>query len=173
MGPTCQVHLVLFTQCPLVVMLKLWWNFDRTLYLIFYKIWLRSQATLCYTIIIYFSRDTSVSDDVVISGYDSLPASALSLWYKTLVQIPLEGFFEFISRLAMIFHPPQFCVYYLWLTFMSFLMIPLSLARPCCVTNAVLGAKLMVPLSALLGLDWKVQTFFISNLYTPSFLYSF
>ena len=154
-------------------MLKLWWNFDRTLYLIFYKIWLWSQATLCYTIIIYFSRDTSVSDDVVISGYDSLPASALSLWYKTLVQIPLEGFFEFISRLAMIFHPPQFCVYYLWLTFMSFLMIPLSLARPCCVTNAVLGAKLMVPLSALLGLDWTVQTFFISNLYTPSFLYSF
>ena len=70
----------------------------------------------------------------------------------------------------MIFHPPQFCVYYLWLTFMSFLMIPLSLARPCCVTNAVLGAKLMVPLSALLGLDWTVQTFFISNL-TPSFLY--
>ena len=154
-------------------MLKLWWNFDRTLYLILYKIWLWSQATLCYTIIIYFSRDTSVSDDVVISGYDSLPASALPLWYKTLVQIPLEGFFEFISRLAMIFHPPQFCVYYLWLTFMSFLMIPLSLARPCCVTNAVLGAKLMVPLSALLGLDWKVQTFFISNLYTPSFLYSF
>jgi len=36
-------------------------------------------------------------------------------------------------------------------------MIPLSLARPCCVTNAVLGAKLMVPLSALLGLDWKVR----------------
>ena len=70
----------------------------------------------------------------------------------------------------MIFHPPQFCVYYLWLTFMSFLMIPLSLARPCCVTNAVLGAKLMIPLSALLGLDWTVQTFFISNL-TPSFLY--
>jgi len=51
----------------------------------------------------------------------------------------------------------KFCVYYLWLTFMSFLMIPLSLARPCCVTNAVLGAKLMVPLSALLGLDWKVR----------------
>jgi len=36
-------------------------------------------------------------------------------------------------------------------------MIPLSLARPCCVTNAVLGAKLMVPLSALLGLDWTVR----------------
>ena len=51
----------------------------------------------------------------------------------------------------------QFCVYYLWLTFMSFLMIPLSLARPCSVTNAVLGAKLMIPLSGLLGLDWKVK----------------
>jgi len=36
-------------------------------------------------------------------------------------------------------------------------MIPLSLARPCCVTNAVLGAKLMIPLSALLGLDWTVR----------------
>ena len=51
---------------------------------------------------------------------------------------------------------PQFCVYYLWLTFMSFLMIPLSLARPCSVSNAVLGAKLMIPLSGLLGLDWEV-----------------
>ena len=52
---------------------------------------------------------------------------------------------------------PQFCIYYLWLTFMSFLMIPLSMARPCSVTNAVLGAKLMIPLSGLLGLDWKVK----------------
>ena len=51
---------------------------------------------------------------------------------------------------------PQFCVYYLWLTFMSFLMIPLSLVRPCSVTNTVLGAKLMIPLSGLLGLDWEV-----------------
>jgi lysophosphatidate acyltransferase len=51
----------------------------------------------------------------------------------------------------------KFCVYYLWLTFMSFLMIPLSLARPCSVANAVLGAKLMIPLSGLLGLDWEVR----------------
>ena len=35
-------------------------------------------------------------------------------------------------------------------------MIPLSLARPCSVANAVLGAKLMIPLSGLLGLDWEV-----------------
>lgn len=51
----------------------------------------------------------------------------------------------------------KFCVYYLWLTFMSFLMIPLSLLRPGSVENARLGSMLMVPLSTLLGLDWEVE----------------
>jgi len=50
----------------------------------------------------------------------------------------------------------KFVLYYLWLTMASFLMIPLSLARPGSVENARLGSALMRPLSSLLGLWWEV-----------------
>jgi len=51
----------------------------------------------------------------------------------------------------------KFVVYYLWLTAMSFVMIPVSLLRPGRVDNARVGALLMVPLSPLLGLEWVVE----------------
>ena len=111
-------------------------------------------------------RDASSCCDVALIVYDALPASAISLRYQALVQVPSQGLARTIwmemsaSKVSF----PQFCVYYLWLTFMSFLMIPLSLARPCSVTNAVLGAKLMIPLSSLLGLDWKVESMHYSHL---------
>ena len=110
-------------------------------------------------------RDASSCFDVALIVYDALPASAISLRYQALVQVPSQGLARTIwmemsaSKVSF----PQFCVYYLWLTFMSFLMIPLSLARPCSVTNAVLGAKLMIPLSSLLGLDWKVESIHYSH----------
>ena len=111
-------------------------------------------------------RDASSCCDVAHIVYDALPASAISLRYQALVQVPSQGLARTIwmemSASKVSFR--QFCVYYLWLTFMSFLMIPLSLARPCSVTNAVLGAKLMIPLSSLLGLDWKVESMHYSHL---------
>ena len=51
----------------------------------------------------------------------------------------------------------QFAAYYLWLTSMSLVMIPLSLLRPGSVDNARLGSLLMLPLSKVLQLDWKVE----------------
>ena len=51
----------------------------------------------------------------------------------------------------------KFVVYYLWLTAMSFVMIPVSLLRPGRVDNARVGALLMLPLSPLLGIEWRVE----------------
>ena len=51
----------------------------------------------------------------------------------------------------------QFAAYYLWLTSMSLVMIPLSLLRPGSVDNARLGSLLMNPLSKVLDLDWQVE----------------
>ena len=51
----------------------------------------------------------------------------------------------------------QFAAYYLWLTSMSLVMIPLSLLRPGSVENARLGSLLMLPLSRVLQLDWQVE----------------
>lgn len=51
----------------------------------------------------------------------------------------------------------KFAAYYLWLTSMSLVMIPLSLLRPGSVDNARLGSLLMNPLSKVLDLDWQVE----------------
>ena len=58
----------------------------------------------------------------------------------------------------------QFAAYYLWLTSMSLVMIPLSLLRPGSVENARLGSLLMLPLSKVLELDWKVEGEVINTL---------
>ena len=44
-----------------------------------------------------------------------------------------------------------------WLMFASLLLIPLSLLRPGAVENARAGARLMQPVSAVLGIKWTVR----------------
>jgi len=44
-----------------------------------------------------------------------------------------------------------------WLMFASLLLIPLSLLRPGAVENAKAGARLMQPVSAVLGIKWTVS----------------
>ena len=70
------------------------------------------------------------------------------------VALPLPGLYDYcpVFRYWL-----KFGVFYSWLMFSSLLMIPLSLLRPGSVENARLGAKLMRPVSALMGIDWTIS----------------
>ena len=68
--------------------------------------------------------------------------------------IPLPGLYEYCPKFK---YWLKFTVYYIWLMAASLLMIPLSLLNPGSVDNARLGARLMCPLTRLLGISWRLR----------------
>ena len=68
--------------------------------------------------------------------------------------IPLPGLYDYCPKFKFWL---KFSVYYIWLMLASLIMIPLSITRPGSVDNARLGAKLMTPMSRVLGLSWSLQ----------------
>ena len=79
---------------------------------------------------------------------------AMSFVWVMAVALPLPGLYDCCPVFRYWF---KFGVFYCWLMFSSLLMIPLSLLRPGSVENARLGAKLMRPVSALMGIDWTIS----------------
>jgi len=78
----------------------------------------------------------------------------MSLIWLMAVALPLPGLYDFCPGFRYYF---KFGLFYGWLMFSSLLMIPLSLTRPGSVENARLGARLMRPVSALMGIDWTIS----------------
>jgi len=77
----------------------------------------------------------------------------MNVWLILLI-IPLPGLYDYCPKFK---YWVKFAVYYFWLMSASLIMIPLSLIRPGSVENARMGAKMMNPLSRLLGIRWSLQ----------------
>ena len=75
------------------------------------------------------------------------------VWLLVIV-VPLPGLYDYCPRFR---YWLKFSVYYLWLMLASLLIIPLSLTRPGSVENARLGARMMNPLTSLLGIRWRLR----------------
>ena len=71
-----------------------------------------------------------------------------------LAVVPLPGLYDYCPRFR---YWLKFSLYYLWLMLASLLIIPLSLTRPGSVDNARLGARMMNPLTKILGIHWKLR----------------
>ena len=75
------------------------------------------------------------------------------VWLLVIV-VPLPGLYDYCPRFR---YWLKFSVYYLWLMLASLLIIPVSLTRPGSVENARLGARMMNPLTSLLGIRWRLR----------------
>ena len=78
---------------------------------------------------------------------------AMLVWILLAV-VPLPGLYDYCPRFR---YWLKFSLYYLWLMLASLLIIPLSLTRPGSVDNARLGARMMNPLTKILGIHWKLR----------------
>ena len=75
------------------------------------------------------------------------------IWLLVIV-VPLPGLYDYCPRFR---YWLKFSLYYLWLMGASLLIIPLSLTRPGSVENARLGARMMNPLTRILGIQWRIK----------------
>jgi len=75
------------------------------------------------------------------------------IWLLVIV-VPLPGLYDYCPRFR---YWLKFSLYYFWLMGASLLIIPLSLTRPGSVENARLGARMMNPLTRMLGIQWRLK----------------